>query len=106
LAFINPIDGHTVVDFAVKLSGIAAAAYSPNTGNLYAIRNSTNDSKQNGVYRIDSDERSNEPTATATRVSDVAGPTALAFGPDNVLYVTTFDSTRGRGTLQKIKGDL
>jgi hypothetical protein len=106
LAFINPIDGHTVVDFTVKLSDIVAAAYSPNSGNLYAVRNSTRDAQQNGVYRIDAVERSTEPAATALRVSEVAEPTALAFGPDNVLYVTSLDSSRRRGTLLKIKGDL
>jgi hypothetical protein len=106
LAFINPIDGHTVVDFEVKLSGITAAAYSPNSGNLYAIRNATDAANQNGVYRIDADEQSNEPSATATRVADVTGPTALAFGPDNVLYVTSVDATRRRGKLLTIKGEL
>jgi hypothetical protein len=108
LEFVNPMDGRTTSRFEIKLASIVGVAYSPRTGNLYAISQSSNDPAHSGVYRIDSDETStpNEPSATASLVTEVQRPTAIAFGPDGSLYVTALGKERSGGLLQKVTGGL
>lgn len=110
LAFVNPIDGQTVIKVSVNLAGIVGLAYSPRSGNLYAIGRQ-DESRRDGVYRIDAAPLGETASATAvpTKIAEVEGPTALAFGPDAVLYVTTIGGTGNagpRGALMKIDGEL
>jgi hypothetical protein len=108
IEFVNPIDGRAAVGFAVELADIVGVAYSPRSGNLYAIAESTGDATRSGVYRIDMNETgdSNEPTATASLLAEVQRPTALAFGPDGALHVTSLGRDHRTGTLQRITGSL
>ncbi len=87
LKYLSPIDGRTVLEIGTKLQRIAALAYNPTTGNLYAV-NLAPSKVGGGVYRIDDASEIGKPACDAVRIAEAARPTALAFGPDGALYVT------------------
>jgi hypothetical protein len=106
--FINPIDGRTALEVTVNLPDILDLAYSPRTGSLYAATRSVGDAQRRGIYRIDSRKRGDidRRLALATKVVDVENPTAVAFGPDGALYITTVEKTGVGGALLKVTGDF
>jgi hypothetical protein len=110
LSFVNPIDGSIVMNVPIELQDINGLAYSPATGNLYAIATNANAAGAGGVFRVDDASQPGQPAATATKVADVRNPTALTFARDATLYVTadnaTDDANDHRGTLLRIRGNL
>jgi hypothetical protein len=108
LEFVNPIDGRTVLGLQMELTEVVGIAYSPRSGNLFAICNSSRDPDQSGVYRIDMDESADasKPSATAEFVAKVQRPTGLAFGPSGALYVSSLGRDSNEGSLHRIGGGL
>jgi hypothetical protein len=106
IEFVSPIDGRVAARFSIKLGNVVGVAYSPRTGNLYAISQSSSVAGREGVFRIDTNQFGppSELSATATHVAQVQRPTALAFGPDAALYVTSLGGDRKSGSLHKITG--
>jgi hypothetical protein len=107
LKFINPIDGRVALQVTVKLPDLVGLAYSPRSGNLYAINFASRDPQRGGVYRIDAGEPGQ---ASAVKVAEVRQPRALAFDPDGALYVTAMDDAddieSNRGVLLKLTGAI
>ncbi len=108
LMFLNPVNGLPVMELPIELKDIVGLAYSPQTGNLYAL-NFDSDAG-GGVYRIDEAGEPGKPATAAVKVADVPWPTALAFGPDGALYVTALgeldDADKNAGVLLKLTGEL
>ncbi|MCI0332442.1 MAG: hypothetical protein L0228_04370 [Planctomycetes bacterium] len=109
MQFVNPIDGRVTLEIAIPLGNVVGLSYSPRTGNLYAIAGEQRGAEPNGVYRIDAGKPGEESVA-ATRIANVPRPTAAAFGPDGILYVTSMGKSNGDNkndaVLLKIIGDL
>jgi hypothetical protein len=109
LHYVNPIDGRHVLEMDIKLPRIVALAYHPTSHNLYAAGLGGSDGA-GGIFRVDDATEPGAPAATAVKVADVSRPTAMAFGPDGALFVTTLgdDSNLkpGAGELLRLTGEL
>jgi hypothetical protein len=109
LQFVSPIDGRVVLAMGIKLPRIVALAYHPTGRNLYAASFGGSDGR-GGIYRIDDATEPGKPAAVAVIVADLARPTALSFGADGALYVTTLgresNGNADSGALTKLTGEL
>jgi DNA-binding beta-propeller fold protein YncE len=105
LTFLNPTSGQLVLGFQPELGDIRGVAYSPKTGNLYALATGDKDNGE-GLFRLDDASKPGERQVAATKLASIERPTALAFGPDGALYVTSRDDDDQRGgTLLKVVGE-
>lgn len=100
LAFYSPIDGTLELAMETNLNGLVGLAYSPMRGSLYAA------DFAGGLHRIDDASKPGRPACRTIKVANVSRPTSLAFAPDGALYVVTFGSGDGDGTLEVVSGDL
>lgn len=111
ITFVNPKDTHIDAEFSVNLPEIKATAYSPKSGNMYALSRAASNASPSGVYRLDVGEAADPAklSAHATMVAKVENPSAMAFGPEGVLYVTSLGTTgdgNAAGSVLKVIGDL
>jgi hypothetical protein len=107
LVFLNPTNGQLILRLPTALREITGLAYSPKSGNLFALA-AANTKGEQGLFRIDDASKPGQPGAVEVKLAEIERPSALAFGPDGVLYVTTFgdeDEDKG-GALLKVTGDL
>jgi len=94
ITFYGPSSGELAINLQTGLFDITGLAYSPRSapeiGDLYAIDFSWADPEQGGVYRIDAARVDGRESCRAVKIAVATRPTALAFTPDGVLYVTAF----------------
>jgi hypothetical protein len=109
LQYMNPIDGRLVLSMEVKLPRIVGLAYHPTSRNLYAASLGVSGG-EGGVFRIDDATEPAKPAATAVKIAGASRPTALSFGPDGSLFVTTFgdgnNDKSASGKLLRFTGEL
>lgn len=103
--------GELVASCETGLYDIAALAYSPKSGKLYAVDFAWMDTTKGGLFRLDVATKGGTMTAKAVKVAPLDKPTAMAFGDDGTLYVTIFGtadegSDAKPGQVVKIVGDL
>jgi hypothetical protein len=108
LSFFSPLDRRIVLQLPTELQRIVAVAYSPKSGNLFVANAPTNDDDRAGIYRIDRVAQSDAAACKAVKIAYVRNPTALAFAPDGVLYVTASGDPKDKnsGKLLKLTGNL
>jgi hypothetical protein len=109
LIFYSPLGGKLVMSRSTNLYDTMGLAYSPKSGNIYAVDAAWMETTNGGVFRIDDGGQPDKSQCVAVKIADVLRPSALAFGPDGALYVTGFgeagDATPN-GMLLKITGEL
>jgi glucose/arabinose dehydrogenase len=112
VSFYNPQDkGKLLLSVPTGLNEIVGLAYSPQSGNLYALDLSRNDAKEAGLYRIDAARQDGRMAAKAIKIVELDKPTALVFTSDGTLYVTLLGAAEAgakekTGQLVKIIGEL
>jgi glucose/arabinose dehydrogenase len=87
LTFYSAKTGMKLLNAETGLHDIAGLAYSPKTGNLYAVDFAWMATEEGGLFRLDS-EGQNTGSLKAVKIASLDKPTALAFAPDGTLYVT------------------
>ncbi len=102
ISILNPANGSPIMSFDANLRDVTGVAYG--TDNVYAIDFSAAAPDDGGVYRIEAVDGPGAPACKAVKVADVRHLTAMAFGPDGALYVTTFGDGDADGTLVRITG--
>lgn len=105
ITFFVPSTGTLALSLGTGLHDISGLAYSP-AGNLYALDISLQDEQSGGVYRLDDARIEGKQACRATKIASVVRPTALAFTPDGILYVTAHGPGENakQGVLVKITG--
>jgi hypothetical protein len=89
LTFYSAKTGMKILNLETGLHDIAGLAYSPMTGNLYAVDFAWMATEEGGLFRLDKDQQSpNSGSLKAVKIASLDKPTALAFAPDGTLYVT------------------
>jgi DNA-binding beta-propeller fold protein YncE len=99
LSFYAASDGTPLLNLETGLFDITSLAYSPKTGQLYALDFAWKKSKEGGLFRLDGHGAGKDQTCEAVKRASLDKPTAMAFGPDGSLYMTIF------GTAQEVKED-
>ena len=92
--------------YETGLKDITGLAYGPKRGRLFAIDFSRNSTSKGSLYKLVADTTT---TCKAVKLTDLDGPTAMAFDPQGNLYVTVMGTkTEGQdgpnGKLLVIKG--
>jgi hypothetical protein len=112
-----------MVHYPTNLHDIVGLAYSPKSGALYAVDFAAAHPADGGVYRLDSGTVDRRSGVKSVKIAAIDRPTALAFSPENTLYVTSFGAAaesqseeskatsekpaaQTGGQLVKITGDL
>lgn len=107
LVFYAPGSGRLAATFPANVYDLVDLAYSPASGNLYAVDAAWHDASRGGVYRLDAKTVDGKQQCEAVRIAQCSRPTSLAFTPSGTtLYVTTFgpkDEDKS-GQLLKITG--
>jgi hypothetical protein len=104
LTFFNGSTGRKLMALPIMLSGVAAVAYAPGSGNLYTL--GTGEGQATGLYRIDAAIEAGKPTTKSVKVLEVKRPVAMAFGRKNALFVTVAGDGQSSGQLLQITGEL
>ncbi|MGI9455751.1 MAG: hypothetical protein ACR2NU_04270 [Aeoliella sp.] len=110
LGFYHPYDRTAAPALVLKtgLDDVMAIAYSPKTGDLFAIDFAEQNPESGGIYRIDAehDKESGKLGCKAVLIANVHKPVALTFLGDGTLFVTTFGDQDGEGKLLKLSEKL
>lgn len=113
LSIYDADTGALVMSAPSGLSDLCGLAYSPKSGKLYGVDFAWADTTQGGLFRLDVtvDPATNAMTVAPVKIVALDKPTALAFNPEGVLYVTAFGTpvegdTKKPGQVLEIQGDL
>ncbi len=111
LSFYNSKSGKLLLNLPVALHDIAGLAYSPKGKLLYTIDSALSDTKNGGLYRLDSAIVDGKQTVKATKLLSLDRPTSLAFSPEGTLYITTLgrenaDGDQKTGQLLRLTGEF
>lgn len=107
LTIYDATTGKLKKSYATGLSDIAGVAYSPKTGNLYAVDFSWSATEKGGLFRltIDGDE------CKAEKIMSLDKPSSLAFSKNGSLFITVFgtaseESEKPAGALMRVAPGL
>jgi hypothetical protein len=111
ISFYNPTNSKLLLNLPTGLLDIVGVAYSPQSGQLYAVDLAWADDKQGGLFRLDATQTDGVLGVKAVKITSLDKPTALCFAPDGAVYVTILGTaksgaTEKPGQLLKITGSL
>jgi hypothetical protein len=102
VTMVSPTSGDVALALAPGLRDITAIAYSP-AGDLYVADFAASDPQAGGVYRLEAAQVDGRESCRAVKIASAQRPTALAFTPDGMLYVTTLgDAGDATGSVIRI----
>ena len=99
LTFYDPATGKLEKKLPTGLRDLIGVAYSPKTGKLYGLDFSWAEPSKGGLFRLEVGPEQ----VQAVKLADLEKPTALAFSPTGLLYVTVLGSQK---TTAKKTGQL
>jgi len=109
LTFYHAQSGKMLLNLETGLFDITGLAYSPK-GHLYATDFAWMAPENGGLFRLDSEGEGTDQTITPVKIASLDKPTALTFGADGALYVTTIgesdDEAKKTGKLVKFAPGL
>jgi DNA-binding beta-propeller fold protein YncE len=88
LTFYSAKTGMKILNLETGLYDISGLAYSPKTGNLYAVDFAWMATGEGGLFRLDADQKNPAAGLKAVKIASLDKPTAMAFAADGTLYVT------------------
>lgn len=88
LAFFSAKTHESLLKLDCGLAAIAALAYSPKTGLLYALGNAADSPDKVDLFRLDSDTTSGEQRIKAVKIAPLDQAAAMVFDKDGVAYIT------------------
>jgi DNA-binding beta-propeller fold protein YncE len=93
LTFYDPLTGRLEKMLTTGLRDLTGIAYSPKTGKLYGVDFSWAEPRKGGLFRLEIVSRE----VRAERLATLDRPTALAFSPGGMLYVTVIGAEPEKG---------
>ncbi|HMP07480.1 MAG TPA: hypothetical protein PJ982_14110, partial [Lacipirellulaceae bacterium] len=94
VTMFSPASGAVALRLNTGLRHIVGLAYSP-SGDLYAVDYGGDDPASGGVYRLEAAKVERRESCRPVKIADAPRPTALAFSPDGLLYVTALGEHSG-----------
>jgi sugar lactone lactonase YvrE len=92
LSFYSPKTGELRLNLETGLFDITGLAYSPK-GHLYATDYAWMAAEEGGLFRLDAEGKGQEQTIKAVKIASLDKPTAIAFGKDGAMYITTIGAS-------------
>ena len=102
LRFFEIDNGNPRASFDLELEEVVAIAWSPVSGGLFVLNNSTSDLGKSGLYSLVASNYNRQ--CRADFLINIANPSAMCFRDDGKLWVTSFGEkpAMGAGALQLI----
>jgi hypothetical protein len=106
LSFYNPKTQRLLLTLRISLRNVTGLAYSEKTGQLYVTELDWSAPATGGLFQLIAGAPGGESRLQVKKVAPLVSPTAVAFGRDGALYVTSLGAGAKAGRLLKFPPGL